>query len=41
MGIRRGTIRATVLIEIILAALEMEEILFELRDHSAALNAGR
>ena len=37
----RGTIRATVLIETILAAFEMEEILFELRDHSAGLNCGR
>jgi malate synthase len=37
----RGTIRATVLIETILAAFEMEEILHELRDHSAGLNAGR
>lgn len=41
MGIPRGTIRATVLIETILAALEMDEILFELRDHAAGLNAGR
>jgi malate synthase len=37
----RGTIRATVLIETILAAFEMEEILYELRDHAAGLNAGR
>lgn len=37
----RGTIRATVLIETILAAFEMEEILYELREHSAGLNAGR
>lgn len=36
-----GTVRATVLIETILAAFEMEEILWELRDHSAGLNAGR
>jgi len=36
-----GTIRATVLIETILAAFEMDEILFELRDHSAGLNCGR
>jgi malate synthase len=36
-----GTIRATVLIETILAAFEMDEILYELRDHSAGLNAGR
>lgn len=40
-GIPRSTIRATVLIETILAAFEMEEILYELRDHSAGLNAGR
>jgi len=36
-----GTIRATVLIETILAAFEMDEILWELRDHSAGLNCGR
>jgi malate synthase len=41
MGIPRGTIRATVLIETILAAFEMDEILFELREHSAGLNCGR
>ncbi len=41
LGLRQGTIRATVLIETILAAFEMEEILYELRDHSAGLNAGR
>jgi malate synthase len=41
LGIPRGTIRATVLIETILAAFEMEEILYELRTHSAGLNAGR
>lgn len=41
LGIPRGTIRATVLIETILAAFEMDEILHELRDHSAGLNAGR
>ena len=41
LGIDRGTIRATVLIETILGAFEMEEILYELRDHGAALNAGR
>lgn len=41
LEIPNGTIRATVLIETILAAFEMEEILFELRDHSAGLNAGR
>ena len=41
LGIAQGTIKATVLIETILAAFEMEEILYELRDHSAGLNAGR
>jgi malate synthase len=41
LGLPRGTIRATVLIETILAAFEMEEILFELREHSAGLNCGR
>jgi len=41
LGIARGTIKATVLIETILAAFEMDEILFELRDHAAGLNAGR
>jgi len=41
LEIPRGTIRATVLIETILAAFEMEEILYELREHSAGLNAGR
>ena len=41
LGIDRGTIKATVLIETIPAAFEMEEILYELRDHSAGLNAGR
>ncbi len=41
MGIPRGTIRATVLIETITAAFEMEEILYELREHAAGLNAGR
>jgi malate synthase len=41
LGIPRGSFRATVLIETILAALEMEEILYELREHSAGLNAGR
>jgi malate synthase len=41
LGIPRGTIRATVLIETYPAAFEMEEILYELRDHSAGLNAGR
>ena len=38
---RSGTIKATVLIETILAAFEMDEILYELRDHSAGLNCGR
>src|ERR1700736_1422884 len=41
VGVPRGTIRATVLIETILAAFEMDEILYELRDHSSGLNAGR
>jgi malate synthase len=41
LGIPRGTIRATCLIETILAAFEMEEILYELREHSSGLNAGR
>jgi malate synthase len=41
LGIPHGTIRATVLIETIVAAFEMEEILYELRDHAAGLNAGR
>jgi malate synthase len=41
LGVPRGTIRATVLIETILAAYEMDEILYELRDHAAGLNAGR
>ena len=41
LGIPRGTIRATALIETILAAFEMDEILYELRDHAAGLNAGR
>jgi malate synthase len=41
LGVPRGTIRATVLIETILAAFEMEEILYELREHAAGLNAGR
>jgi len=41
LGIDHGTIRATVLIETIQAAFEMEEILYELRDHCAGLNAGR
>ena len=41
LGLERGTIKATVLIETILAAFEMDEILYELREHSAGLNAGR
>ncbi|TFD07057.1 malate synthase A [Cryobacterium sp. TMT1-66-1] len=41
LGIDYGTIRATVLIETIQAGFEMEEILYELRDHCAGLNAGR
>jgi len=41
LGIAQGTIKATVLIETILAAFEMDEILYELRDHSSGLNAGR
>jgi malate synthase len=41
LGVPQGTIKATVLIETILAAFEMEEILHELREHSAGLNAGR
>ncbi len=41
LGIPRGTIKATVLIETMLAAFEMDEILYELREHSAGLNCGR
>jgi malate synthase len=41
LGIPRGTIRATVLVETLPAAFQMEEILYELRDHAAGLNAGR
>ena len=41
LGVPQGSIRATVLIETLPAAFEMEEILYELRDHSAGLNAGR
>ena len=41
LGIPHGTIRATVLVETILAAFEMDEILYELKDHSAGLNCGR
>ncbi len=40
-GVPQGSVRATVLIETILAAFEMDEILYELRDHSAGLNCGR
>src|SRR5580704_12988738 len=41
VGVPQGSIRATVLIETILAAFEMDEIIYELRDHSAGLNCGR
>jgi malate synthase len=41
LGIEQGTVRATALIETILAAFEMDEILYELRDHASGLNAGR
>jgi malate synthase len=41
VGVPRGSVRATVLIETILAAFEMDEILYELRDHSSGLNCGR
>lgn len=41
LGLPRGTIKATVLVETITAVFEMDEILFELRDHSAGLNCGR
>jgi malate synthase len=41
LGIPRGSVRATVLIETILAAFDMEEILYELREHGCSLNAGR
>src|SRR5262249_15481603 len=41
LGVPRGTIRATVLIETLPAAFEMDEILYELRDHMSGLNAGR
>lgn len=41
LGLPQGTIKATVLIETVLAAFEMDEILYELREHSAGLNAGR
>ena len=41
LGIKHGSIKATVLVETINATFEMDEILYELRDHSAGLNAGR
>lgn len=41
IGVKQGTIKATVLIETILAAFQMDEILYELREHSAGLNCGR
>jgi len=41
LGLPQGTIKATVLIETVLAAFEMDEILYELREHSSGLNAGR
>ena len=41
LGVARGSVRATVLIETIMAAFEMDEILYELREHAAGLNAGR
>jgi malate synthase len=41
LGLPRGSIKATVLVETILATFELEEILYELREHSAGLNAGR
>lgn len=41
IGMNRGTVRGTVLIETILAAFEMDEIIYELRDHSSGLNCGR
>jgi len=41
LGVTQGTVKATVLVETILAAFEMDEILYELREHSAGLNAGR
>jgi malate synthase len=41
LGIKRGTIKATVLVETILATFEMDEILYELREHSSGLNCGR
>ncbi len=41
LGVPRGSIKATVLLEVVVSAFEMDEILYELRDHSAGLNAGR
>ena len=41
VGMKRGSIRATVLIETITAAFQMDEIIYELREHSAGLNCGR
>src|SRR5215207_1121409 len=41
LGVPRGSIKATVLLEVVISAYEMDEILYELRDHSAGLNAGR
>src|SRR5258708_25224388 len=41
LAVPRGSVRATTLVETIWAAYEMEEILYELRDHAAGLNAGR
>ena len=41
LGVPQGTVKATVLIETVLASFEMDEILYELRDHSAGLNCGR
>jgi len=41
LGVPRGTIKATALIETVVAAFEMDEILWELREHSAGLNIGR
>lgn len=41
INIPRGTIRGTVLIETIMAVFEMDEIIYELRDHSSGLNCGR
>ncbi len=41
LGVKRGTIKATVLIETVVAAFEMDEILWELKEHSAGLNIGR